>query len=319
MGLGPRCLYIEDHLLTPPLTRQFVGYLDLTPHAQAVLEKLKAEVSRHNLEESKRRRREAEIKAHIANLEKYLGAGDPDREETYWRLIREAKAELKILNDRPPVPRFTTTDLHKVTEFLENLEDNWGRYPRTLRNRLLTLLVDRVELRHDLSHIEAVIIWKTGFSQTVVIKRTLAHFANEKRWQADEDNLLRLLWPSASRETVVAALPERTPEAISQRASRLELRQQWEKKLTDTAPLWTEEDDNQLRELYTTGVSVGEIASKLGRSQQAIRGRASSIGASRPKGFYPRKVEPIWEAENIKVMQEATSPSRQMIVLARSG
>jgi DNA invertase Pin-like site-specific DNA recombinase len=318
MGLGPRCLYIEDHLLTPPLTRRFLDYLDLTPHAQAVLEKLKTEVSGHNLEESQRRRREAEIKTHIANLEKYLGAGDPEREETYWRLIREAKAELKMLNDRPPVPRLTTTDLQKVTEFLENLEHNWGRYPGALRNRLLTLLVDRVELRHDLSHIEAVIKWKMGFSQTVVIKRTLAHFVNEKRWQAEEDNLLRLLWPSASCETLVAALPDRTLEAMNQRASRLKIRRRWEKKVTAPGPLWTEEDDNQLRELYTTGVSVGQIASKLGRSERAIKSRASLISASRPKGLYPRKVQPTWEAKNIKVIQEATSPSRRMVVFARS-
>jgi hypothetical protein len=48
--------------------------------------------------------------------------------------------------------------------FLEKkLEGNWEKYPGSLRNRLLTLLVDRVELRHDLSHIEAMIVWKVGF------------------------------------------------------------------------------------------------------------------------------------------------------------
>jgi hypothetical protein len=102
---------------------------------------------------------------------------------------------------------------------------------------------------------------------------------------------------------------------MNQRASRLKLRRPWHKESTDSGPLWTDEDEDQLRELYTTGVSVGQIASQLGRSQSAVRGRASLIGASRPKGLYPRKVQPVWEAKNIKVMQEAMSLSRRMIVL----
>jgi hypothetical protein len=310
MGLGPRCLYIEDHLLTPPLTSEFLRYLDLAPHAQAVLEKLKAEASEYGLEESRRRRKEAELKARIANLERYLGSADAEREETYWRLIREARAELELVRQKPPEPRATLVDLERVSRFLQNLESDWGKYPSSLRNRLLTLLVDRVELRHDPSHIEATVVWKVGFRQVVDIKRALARFTKEKRWRPEEDNLLKLLWPSSSWESIVAALPERTPAAINQRACRLKLTRQVQKKLPDASHPWTEDDDRQLKELYTAGVSVAKIAGRLGRTERAVMARASVIGVPRPEGFRNRRSEPVWEPVNIKVFHESTSPRR---------
>ncbi|MBI2854319.1 MAG: hypothetical protein HYX87_05285 [Chloroflexi bacterium] len=78
---------------------------------------------------------------------------------------------------------------------LENLEGKWKKYPGALRNRLIALLVDRVELRHDLSHIEATIIWTIGYKQVININRPKARFNKEKYWQPEEDNLLRMLWP----------------------------------------------------------------------------------------------------------------------------
>ena len=306
LGVGPRCLYVEDHLLTPPLTKSFLDCLDLTPHAQAVLDKLKAEVTEHGVGESTRQRREAELKTRLANLEKCLGSGDPEREETYWRLIRETKTELELVLQKPATPRVTVMDVERVTSFLENLESDWDKYPSRLRNRLLKLLVDRVELRHDLSHIEATIVWKTGLRQVVNIKRTSAHFTKEKRWRAEEDNLLRMLWPSASWEAMIAALPGRTPQAINQRACLLKVTRKGTRRPPDTAHLWTEDDDNQLRKMYTEGVSTAEIAERLGRTEQAIKARASVLGVPRPKCFYHRKVRPVWETDNIKVIHEST-------------
>ncbi|MFP4641348.1 MAG: hypothetical protein ACLFPU_04090 [Dehalococcoidia bacterium] len=303
-GLEPRCLYIRDHLLTPPLTEEFLRCLDLTPHAQSVLEELKADVKGYSAEESRRRRREAELKSRLANLESCLGSGDPEREETYWRLIKEARSELQEVRRRPPVPKATAMDVEMVTGFLENLRDKWASYPSRLRNQLLTLLVDRVELRHDLSHIEASIIWKMGFRQVVNITRPSARHTKEKFWQPDEDNLLRMLWPSSSWETLLAALPGRTKEAINQRASQLKVKRPRIVLTRATAPPWTQEEDELLRELYTRGQTVAAIAARLGRTEQAVKGRASIIRAGRPKGFYPAKCHAQWEGVNVNVMQE---------------
>jgi hypothetical protein len=304
------CLQIADHFLTPPLTRAFLECLDLTPHAEAILEKLKSEVSQNNLGDSQRRKREAEIKAHIANLERYLGTSDdPEREETYWRLISEEKRQLELLRQKPAAPKATPLDLDRVAQFLENLDREWERYPSRLRNRLIKLLIDRVELRHDVSHIEAVICWKIGLKQAVNIRRPATNFAKEKVWRVEEENLLRMLWPSSSREAIMAAFPNRTWEAIGQRAGRLKISRQWVRVAIQKSRRWTNEEKEKLRELYSSKASVDDIARELGRSRGTVISMAHVMGLSRPKELRYRRREPAWEPITIKLFQESSSLS----------
>lgn len=289
---------------------EFLHCLDLAPHARAVLEKLKTEVEEHGLEDTQRQRREAELRARIANLEGYLGSDDPEREETYWRLISEAKIQLDFVKQRPTTAVCTLVDLERVTYFLENLEDEWQGYPSRLRNRLLTLLVDRVELRHDSSHIEATIVWKVGLRQVVDIKRPSTNFSREKIWRSEEDSLLRMLWPSSSQETLIAAFPGRSLSAINQRASKLKVNREWVRTNTQIGRPWTKEDKEQLSELYANEVSVSEIGRKLERSKGAVTSMASLMGIYRPQELRHRKAEPTWETMNIKGMHEVTSQTQ---------
>jgi len=308
LGLGPRCLYIEDHLLTPPITAEVLRCLDLTPYAEGVLEKLKSEVSDSTIEENRRRQRESELKAHIANLRRYLGSDNPEREETYWSLIRESQDELQMLQDRPPTPRSTVIDLERVKQFLDNLEANWARYPSRLRNHLLKLLIDRVKMRHDQNHIECIIVWKMGLRQTVDIQRPQAHYSFEKRWTPEETKLLRMLWPSASWDSILAALPERNKSAIYLRATRLRLSRQGMKKLPGKSTLWTQEEIDQLKDCYLArGLSIIEIADTLGRTEQAIEHKIAAMKLIRPKELRRYKHQPVWQAGDFKVTDATCS------------
>lgn len=307
-GLESRCLYIADHILTPPLTKEFLRCLDLTPHARQVLDKLRDEESNFSLEEARRHRQETELKTRLSNMEKYLGTADAEQEETYWRLIRETKAQLQLLQKKPTGPRTSLADIEKVAEFLENLEYNWERYPSSIRNHLLKLLIEKVELRHDVTHVEATVIWKNGFTQKIHIDRPTAHFTKDKRWSKEEDNLLKMLWPTAPWEALLGALPNRTAESINQRASRLKIKRRWEKKQPDRENQWTPEEETCIRNLYSSGVSTKEIAEKLARTERAVRARLCILGIHRPKGFYPRKHKVSWISEDIKVTQGLTTP-----------
>jgi DNA invertase Pin-like site-specific DNA recombinase len=302
------CLQIADHLITPPLTRALLDCLDLTPHAEAVLEKLKSEVSQNSLEEGQRRKRENELKAHIANLERYLGCGDPEREETYWRLIREERAKLEQLRQRPEIPRATSLDLEKVAHFLENLNSEWQRYPSWLRNRLIKLLIDRVELRHDANHIEAIIYWKVGLRQVVNIRRLSTNFAKEKLWRSEDVSLLKVLWPSSSREVIMAAFPGRTWVAICQKAGSLTINRKTVRGAIQKGRRWTEEEKKRLKELYSSEASVDNIARDLQRSRQTVIGKASALKLSRPRELRYKRREPSWEPVTIKLFQESSSP-----------
>ncbi len=313
LGLGPSCLYIEDHLLTPPLTSEFLRCLDLTFHAQVVLEKLKSEASDYGPEEFRWRRQDAELKTRLANLERCLGTGDTEREETYWRLVQEAKAQIKSLGEKPPPPKTTPMDIEKVTEFLENLDSNWEKYPGRLRNRLLTLLIDRVELRHDRGNIEAIVVWKAGFRQVVNIKRLPSTYNNEKRWREEETKLLRMLWPSTAWEVILAALPERNKSSIASMAARLRLSRQGMRKSPEKSIVWTQAEIDQLKEWYTIrGSSIIEIAGQLGRTEQATEAKISALRIKRPKELCRRKKEPTWQADNFKVMNAVSTRLRHL-------
>ncbi len=304
----PPCLQIADHFLTPPLTRAFLDCLDLTPHAEAVLEKLKSEVSQNNLEDGQRRRRETEIKTHIANLERYLGGGDPQREETYWRLIREERAKLEQLKQTPVAPKATPLDLDRVAHFLENLDRDWERYPGRLRQRLIKLLIDEVQLRHHGADIEATICWKVGLRQVINIRRPGTRFAKERLWGSEEDSLLRMLWPSSSREAIMAAFPGRTWVAMFRRASKLKISRQWVRGAVPKGRRWTDEERQKLRELYTKA-TVDDIARELGRSRVAIIWMAHNMSLSRPKELRYRRQGPVWEPLMTKLFQQESSRS----------
>lgn len=309
LPLEPPCLQIADHLLTPPLTAEFLRALDLTPHARAVMERLKDDVERHSLEEEQRCRRESELKARIARLKGYLGSDDPQREETYWQLIEEARAQLELLKQKPQLEVATPIDLDKVVRFLENLDQEWQHYPSRLRNRLITLLIETVELRHDQTLIEATIVWRAGLRQVVNIRRSKENLLRDKLWTEEEESLLEMLWPSSTPETIKAAFPARTWHALGQKALRKGLKRPWAKRNSRSGPRWKPEEDEKLRELYIREASIQEIAQEIGRSERAIMARASAIGVARPKELRHRKAKPTSESMNIRVFQQSSSPS----------
>jgi len=287
----------------------FLRTLDLTPHAQAVVERLKDDVERHSLEEGQRKRRESELKARITRLKGYLGTDDPHREETYWQLIEEARAQLELLKEESPPSTATPVDLDRVLSFLEHLDREWPRYPSRMQNRLISLLIDRVELRHDLSSIEATIIWKVGLKQTVNIVRPRENLLRGRLWTEEEQNLLQILWPTATPETIKAAFPEKSWRAIGHKAIHMGIKRPWKKSHLKSGPPWTAEDDKKLRKLYGEESSIHEIARKLGRSEGALMARASKLGVVRPKELRFRKAQPASESININVLQQSSSPS----------
>ena len=67
-----------------------------------------------------------------------------------------------------PVPKeIPDIDYDKVREFLKGLTKNWNTYSRSLRNRFLKLIIEKVEIRGS-EDIEPEFIWKTGFQQKVI-------------------------------------------------------------------------------------------------------------------------------------------------------
>jgi hypothetical protein len=310
-GTGSLCLKIDHQIISQPLTTEFLKCLDLRSYAREVFDELQTRSITVEAEEAMRKHQETQLRNRLANLESYLGSADPELEESYRRQIKQVRAELRALQQKPLPTPVTVADINRVEHFLENLQDEWQKLSSNLRNRLLKLLIDRVEIVHDRAHIQATVIWKMAFKQKVDIEWEAGCSAEERRWTTEQDNLLRMLWPTSSREVLLAAFPERNLSAIISRAKSLALMREvrmypphWES--------WTDNEDARLRELYVRGTPVDAIAAELRRSTSAIAGRAHLLKIKRPREarFLKRKV--AWEVLNFYGL-EAVSPFSQPI------
>jgi hypothetical protein len=177
-----------------------------------------------------------------------------------------------------------------VKQFLVNLPGKWQHYSPTVRNRLLKLIIEKVELRHDAKTVEATVFWKTGFCQRVLIQRARATFNQGSVWTDKENKLLETLWREASLKAVLEALPERTLSAIRNHARRLDLKLQRKTISARIRRRWTRQEEAQAQELYQLGIPFSEIATKLNRTHNAIMQRAT---AKKWHSQAARKTKPV--------------------------
>jgi hypothetical protein len=237
------------------------------------------------------------LERRIANLRSSLGHGDRRKDEILLEEVTEAERKLSSLEQRTQERHRITSkpiNIDKVREFLWRLWQNWDTYPNRLKNEILCLFVEGIELRHEGGLIEATIVWKSGERQTLLIERPRARFAREMRWKPDEDNLLKLLWPSSSEGVILAALPERSWSAIAQRALRIGLRRERKTYRGGASKHWTQEEKSRLTELYQAGISISDITSELGRGEKAIVVKASELKLKRPRQVKWKRLEPNW-------------------------
>lgn len=303
-GRGAICLNIQHRFIDEPLTAEVLRQLDFTPYAGEVLANLEAEAVAGKVEETQRQREVAELERRMENLKAYLGCGDPSREEVYWEQFNNTKQQLEALRAKPnPKRTVVAADIERVRDFLAGLTHNWDTYPRTLRNQLLSLLIDRVELRHRGLLIDASIIWKAGFEQHVAIRRPMARGSRDKRWTEEEQRLLSMLWPSSSEEVLQAVLPGRTWRAITNHAHYRSLKRQRTPVSGDCHRPWVPGEEAKAKALYEAGTPVDVIVAQVDRTRDAILNRAADKGWKRPASAKWKKAQVTWEADNLKVLQ----------------
>ena len=248
-GIGPLCFRIDHRIISQPLTAEFLKCLDLRSYASEVFHELQMRSITVEAEEAMCKQQETQLRNRLTSLESYLGSADPELEESYRRQIKQVKSALRDLQQKPRPTPVTVADINRVHHFLENLEDEWSKLSSGLRNRLLKLLVERVEIVHQRGHIQATVIWKIGFRQKIDIEWEAGCSAKEWHWTNEQDELLRTLWPTSTNERLRAAFPERNWRGIVSRARKLGLA----RKVRLYPPrwkTWTADDDAKLTELY---------------------------------------------------------------------
>jgi hypothetical protein len=304
------CLDITARFLDEPLTATVLRQLDFTPFAEEILTGMESENSRPKVEERQARQQVKKLEGEITRWQSLLpccvdsltGLVDKEKEAFYWDKIRKAREQLENIKARPAPRNTTVIDYDRIRAFLKGLPDNWHTCSLTSRNQLLKLIIESVELRGN-QDVEATIIWKTGFRQKVIIHRPPSTRKLEKRWKEEEDELLRMMYPSSSADALMAAIPNRTWKGISARAERLNLR----RATCSTACLrnWTKDEDEHLVRLCKSGAKYEEIARELGRSLSSVKTRACEKGlvTCRPKGTCKSQVN--WETQDLLSFQES--------------
>jgi DNA invertase Pin-like site-specific DNA recombinase len=275
-GRGPGCLDIADHLIDKPLTEAVLKQLDFTPFAEEVLMQLETEVSNFTIEKVQREKEIARLSNRLKNLKSYLGHPDKKREDFYWEQIEETQKQLEDLSSCPvPVNRVQAADYNKVRVFLTGINEKWGTFSRTFRNRVLNIIIDKVEIRHKEQNVTATIKWKTGQVQLIDIRRPRAKTNLESRWNQQEMDLLKALWPSSSRDVIMAAFSGRTWSAIAHQAYINGCKRTVTTCCSGPRRKWSADDDRLGKELYESGYRVEQIAADLQRSITAVNQRAS--------------------------------------------
>lgn len=210
-GLGASVFNITARYLDIPLTNIVLRQLEFTPFAEEVLMQLEANASHSNLKLEERNKEIARLGRRLENLEGKLGWEDGKHDEVLLKQIEKTQSDIDNLQSQP-IPKQKTPEIsYKVVrDFLMGLPEKWDQNPRSLRNRLLKRLIDRVVLYQKGQTINATLYWKTGQTQTIEILRPRAKGYHESRWEKEELDILKKLWQNGSREAILAKLPDRT-------------------------------------------------------------------------------------------------------------
>jgi len=274
------CLDINHQFLDKPIIEEVFRGLKssglLVELEDDVVEDLRQEINQSHSEQRKLRADINDVQQRIEIYKWQLGeTRDPQRVETYWEQIRKSQEQLSSKEEQLSQTRneeLSKREIISVIKFLRDIRGAWDEQPSSVQNQFLRQLLDKVMIRHNRQEIEVVICWHTGIEQKLWIRRT----ARNKNWSNEEDILLKELWPSLSKEIIMAALPGRSWLGISIRAHRLGLkRTKVQSVMPRTWRQWTPEEDEELARTYQDAVPLEQLAMKLGRSKDAVECRAS--------------------------------------------
>ncbi|MFC1979896.1 hypothetical protein ACFLVS_03420 [Chloroflexota bacterium] len=265
------------------MTRVVLQKLNLTPFAEEVLIQLEADTTHYGLEIEERNKNITRLERRLENLEEQLGWDGGTHDQVLLKQIEKTQHDVDALKSRPmPTQSVTEISYAVVKDFLMGLPGKWYDYSRTLRNRLLKRLIDRVVLRQKGQILEANIYWKTGQTQVIEIQRARPKGNSESRWKTEEFDILKKLWPNCSREMILANLPGRTWKAIAHQAYNLGLLRVPELSNHTPRRRWKPNEEDKVKQLYEACTPITEIATSVDRSQTAILQRAWEKKWQRP-------------------------------------
>jgi hypothetical protein len=244
----------------------------------------------------------ADYKAEAASLERTLHFGAAKLDDTSIVKFSERLASLNAtigqMEYKKKRAAAAQADLAKFSTRLDDIPGAWNGNPpeeegMTLedKRRFINLVVERLILRKPHPNwlaLEIQWLWDDAPSDICYIWQRQG---NGKEWSDAENDLLRELYPSTDRATILEALPDRRWSAISNQAATLGLSRffQWNNTIV---PRWVSlEDANFMTEVgipldskdrywWTSVVQNGDSTSLVALSAQRKSHRSSQATGS---------------------------------------
>jgi hypothetical protein len=129
-------------------------------------------------------------------------------------------------------------------------------------------------------------------------------------WTAEEDAILRSLYPNSDWVVISAALPRRSQQAIRARANSFDMKR-------DGREQWKTHEIRILREIYETTMPIREIVARLApHTMISVHKRAAELGLKRPRlGLVHH--HPGWE--RLRSLLESRGPMSQVEIAEALG
>ncbi len=299
LGLADHaCFGIVNWAFDDSIARFVVSQCSLSGYTEKVLQELTGQYEETKAKAKARKRAYSRLTREIENLRENLAQTTSKRQV---QLILEGIEEKLRERDRlaevtvnPTRPTLTPEQIEMVRDFLSNIESRWDELPGEMQNEFLRIVLERILIYPEGDRFRAVIYWRTGLEQELLIHRPPYPFSGDNRWTPEEDEIVEKHYATMPQLQLEKLLPNRTWEAIHCRAKAKGIRRERTYcSATGKYRRWTREEDELVKRYVRGELNLGQVMERTGRTKAAIDARISRKKLGPKPRRFPREVK--WE------------------------
>lgn len=280
-GVDGHCTVLDARILDEPVADVVLNQCRFPEYANAVLSHLEAERVQEHDDTRQRNRELARLRQEVETLKENLAVTrSAEQTAMVFDLIDRRTARIQELYAAKTVPhgqRLTAAQVGLVRTFLTDLRCGWSVQPTSLKNDLLRLILDTVEVHVRRDRLVATIVWRSGQRLSIRIERSRRALAGKVLWTDVDEAWLSARYATATHDEISARFPNRSMHAIKMRANHLGLRRA-RPTATEKRP-WTEPEVQAIRAYAEGAIDYDHLSEALpGRTANAIRYKREELG-----------------------------------------
>ncbi|MBI3913128.1 MAG: recombinase family protein [Chloroflexi bacterium] len=283
------CAIFTSYLLDGPIAELVISQCSFPQYSEQVLDRLTQEYDSARDKAATYKREYHRILDEIENLKANLTrTRTPKQVDVLLELIDaklKEKERLASLESQPMGQVLSAAEVKTVKEFLSNLATGWEQMTDAVKNTFLSLLLERIDIIHNVATITATVTWRTGLKQTIRIERSFVDL--QKTWTKAEDDIVRPNYASMEKAELCKQLPGRTWGSIRWRGRILGIDRPLESRLKYSSSLpYSPEEDQIIRDFHAFKITREEMRERLAhRSDDSVWLRGKRLGLRRREQF----------------------------------